>query len=158
MEPEVKVQSALPGAFLGLTPPTEPGHAVQRHPTAAGISWNSRKCCQEGGAASHQPTLLPRPGANPTQVLGESVGREQLTPFPSPFPSPSRSRWVALRVLTFLKAEALLFFFRMDSIRILKNLKREDSCVVHPSTEHLHRPFLRVQNGGHFWTQGQSQD
>lgn len=35
----------------------------------------------------------------------------------------SRSHWVALRVSMLMKVEALLFFFLMYSIRILKNLK-----------------------------------
>ena len=63
-----------------------------------------------------------QPGTLPVLVLEGLLG-DSLTRFLSESPVLSRSRWVALRVFTLLKAEALLFFFLMDSIRILKNLK-----------------------------------
>lgn len=66
-----------------------------------------------------------------------------LTRFLSDSPALSRSRWVALRVFTFLKADALLFFFLMASIRILKNLKLEESPAAPFSTSISTLPSLR---------------
>lgn len=58
----------------------------------------------------------------------------------------STSRWVALRVFTLLKADALLFFFLMDSISILKNLKREDSYAHAFGTSTPTLPSLQGQD------------
>lgn len=85
---------------------------------------------------------LPALGPSPV-LVPEGPRGDPLTRFLSDSPELSRSRWVALRVLTLLKAEALLFFFLRDSIRILKNLKREKSHAGPFSTSNSTLPSLR---------------
>ena len=76
---------------------------------------------------SRHPSFQPwdPPCASSQRPLGDP-----LTRFLPDSPVLSRSRWVALRVFTLLKADALLLFFLMDSTRVLKNLEPEESHAI----------------------------